>query len=435
MQRKESVGFGWISSKRLRGKGSCFLLRLQLSLQLLTLRVSIHRLLRLRLALRQRQLPQLLGLLHLGQLLGLRQLLGPRRSRLPGHVHGQVPVQLAVHPAEVRVARHKDEDGSAALRDRRKERHRELLDVPPDARLGLLSLRVHFGEDVPHARVCHHADLHGQLTVRGGLSLHQLVQVVDLDWEAPAAHDKGLKEGAAGRGKLPEVLPEEAGLDGRRHEDEPGARVDPHEKPDQQDQELELGLPLMRLIQNDVRDIRKGLRLHCQPGQEVARRREGQALARQDLAADAVADLVSNLLAPLLCHPPRQRHRGHAPRLRDQDVGGHAQISSLVEDVLRHLGGLPAAGAAHDHHYALLHHHLLDLVVVVVDGQPQARALPVGHRSWLLLNLRSRLLLRSRTRSLPFSSCLLRSWLLLPRLGSQELGLRLESCQLLSCCL
>mmetsp|Transcript_13015 Transcript_13015/g.39668 ORF Transcript_13015/g.39668 Transcript_13015/m.39668 type:complete len:211 (-) Transcript_13015:185-817(-) len=87
---------------------------------------------------------------------------------------------------------------------------------------------------------------------------------------------------------------------------------------DNRDEYIRVERPLVRLVEYD-RAVLREVRLHDRLAKQypVRHKLDARVWRAHALEANRVANLAAQFFAPLLCHPPRRRHRRHTARLRD----------------------------------------------------------------------------------------------------------------------
>mmetsp|Transcript_37497 Transcript_37497/g.116519 ORF Transcript_37497/g.116519 Transcript_37497/m.116519 type:complete len:691 (+) Transcript_37497:1799-3871(+) len=174
-------------------------------------------------------------------------------------------------------------------------------------------------------------------------------------------HREGAARDAHHRHAAAEVAHQLVDLHGRGHQDDPEVGSLIPYLPQQEQQQVAVGAPLVDLVDEDVRHAGERCEALLHLLQEHAHRAEEQprgvrgALLQADLVAHhGVPGAGASRRVPhLLRHALGDGDRGDAARLGDDDAGQGASAvlqQGVLENVLRHLRGLAAAGGAADHH-------------------------------------------------------------------------------------
>ena len=197
-----------------------------------------------------------------------------------------------------------------------------------------------------------------------------------------------------------EVIRERLGVERGGHEHHPELRALAKQRAQEHQQKVGVDVALVHLVDHDVRHASQA-RIPHQPPEQHARRHELDARAlvprRAPVQTHAETDRVTRALAALRSDSLGDGDGGYASRLRDDDSGirTDAAFNGVLENVLRALGGLTAAGTAGHHHHGARSQRLAELRLDLRDGQgvaglPHLRLGRVrvrirGHRSRRLL--------------------------------------------------
>ena len=166
-------------------------------------------------------------------------------------------------------------------------------------------------------------------------------------------HDRAVVEEARDR----------SGVERRRHHDEPKLRARPPRLARERQRQVRVQAALVELVEHDrpeAREQRVGLQA---PRQHALRgHQQPRVLREAPLEANLEAHLLAERPAVLLGDPPRDRARGHAPRLQQED-------RPVGDERRRHARRLPRSGRRHEHEGARGPQHLGDAADVRVDGK------------------------------------------------------------------
>ena len=171
-----------------------------------------------------------------------------------------------------------------------------------------------------------------------------------------------------------EVIRERLGVERGGHEHHPELRALAKQRAQEHQQKVGVDVALVHLVDHDVRHPAQA-RIPHQPSEQHARRHELDARAlvprRATVQTHAETDGVTRALAPLPRDSLGDGDGGYASRLRDDDsrVRPNPARDGVLEDVLRALGGLTAAGAAGHHHHSVRSQSLAELRPDLRDGQ------------------------------------------------------------------
>ena len=138
-------------------------------------------------------------------------------------------------------------------------------------------------------------------------------------------------------------------------------------------QEVRLDRALVHLVDDDVRGTReRGVLL--QPPEQDARRAEEQPRGRRRLVlqADRVAHRAPERFAALRSDALRHAHGRDATRLRADNRDGGPRLGRLLQEELRHLRRLSAAGIALQHRHLRVTDRLEHIILEGCDRQARA---------------------------------------------------------------